>query len=28
VWSLPQEYFESDNEPMDLPEIPKQKDVI
>ena len=28
VWSLPQGYFETDNEPMKLPDIPKQKDVI
>ena len=28
VWSLPQEYFETDDEPMKLPDIPKQEDVI
>ena len=28
VWSLPQEYFESDNEPMSLPDLPKPEDII
>ncbi len=28
VWSLPQDYFSSDDDPLDLPELPTQEDII
>ena len=28
VWSLPQQYFEGDGEPLELPDIPQQEDIL